>query len=151
MSVGAFVEYNSFRRYIGDGTIDLDSHTFKLGLYTSASNAATATLSTRGSVTNEVANGNGYTTGGKTLTGVKWSTGASAGQMRFKASALTWTATGGTIPNIKYAVVYDHSSGASAGNRKIMLVSTLSTGQFTISQSNALQIDLWTNGIFNLT
>jgi hypothetical protein len=115
MAVGAFVEYNSFRRYIADGTIDVNSNTWKLGFYTSASNAATATLSTRTSVTNEVANGNGYTTGGKTLTGVV------------------------------------HSTGTSAGNRKLALVSTLSTAQFTVSQSNQLQIDLWTNGIFNLT
>lgn len=151
MAVGPFVEYNSFRRYIADGTIDVNSDEWKLAFYQSTSNAATATLSTRTSVTNEVANGNGYATGGKTLTGVVWSTGASAGQMRFKASALTWTATGGTIPNVKYAVLYNNTTGASAGARKLALVSTLSTGQFTVSQSNQLQIDLWTNGIFNLT
>lgn len=151
MAVGAFAEYNSFRRYIADGTIDVNSNTWKLGFYQSTSNAATATLSTRASVTNEVANGNGYLTGGKTLTGVVWSTGASAGQMRFKASALTWTASGGTIPNVKYAVLYNHSTGTSAGNRKLAMVSTLSTGQFTVSQGNQLQVDLWTNGIFNLT
>lgn len=151
MAVGPFVEYNSFRRYIADGTMDVNTDEWKLGFYQSTSNAATATLSTRASVTNEVASGNGYTTGGKTLTGVVWSTGASAGQMRFKASALTWAATGGTIPNVKYAVLYNNTTGASAGARKLALVSTLSTGQFTVSQGNQLQIDLWTNGIFNLT
>jgi len=150
MAASAWSIYNKFKEYMADGTIDLDNDVFRLGLYTSASNAATATLSTRGAVTNEVANGNGYTTGGKTLAGVTWATGASAGEMRFDATATIWSASGGNIANIKYAVLYDESTGTSAGNRNLVASSQLSTSQFTVTDGNTLTITPSANGIFEL-
>lgn len=150
MAASAWVLYNTFKRYMADGTIDLDADVFVLGLYTSASNAATATLSTRGSLTNEVANGNGYVTGGKTLTGVTWSVGASASEMRFDCTATIWSASGGTIANIRYAVIYDNTTGTSAGNRKVVGYSALSTAQFSVTTGNTLTVTPSANGIFEL-
>jgi hypothetical protein len=69
--------FNSFREYVADGTIDLDNDTFKLMLLadTYTPNAAHAVPSDVSS--HELANGNGYTTGGATLTNVTWTrTGA---------------------------------------------------------------------------
>lgn len=150
MAAQAWAIYNSFKEYMADGTIDLDNDTFRIGLYTSASNAATATLSVRGSVTNEVANGSGYVTGGKTLAGVTWATGASASEMRFDGTATIWSASGGNVANIKYAVLYDESTGVSAGNRKVVCSSQLSTSQFTVTDGNTLTITPSANGIFEL-
>jgi len=150
MAASAWVIYNTFKRYMADGTMDLDGDTFRMGLYTSASNAATATLSIRSEVTNEVANGNGYVTGGKTLAGVTWSTGASAGEMRFDATATIWSASGGNIANIRYAVLYDETTGASAGGRKLVAYSALSTAQFTVTDGNTLTITPSANGVFEL-
>ena len=150
MAASAWAFYNQFKMFLADGTIDLDNDTFRLGLYTSASNAATATLSTRGQITNEVANGNGYTTGGKTLSAVTWATGASAGEMRFDCTAKIFSASGGSIANVRYAVVYDESTGASAGNRKICFYSALSTAQFTVTDGNTLTITPSANGLFEL-
>lgn len=150
MAASAWVIYNTFKRYMADGTVDLDADTFRLGLYTSASNAATAALSVRGSITNEVASANGYALGGKTLSGVTWSTGASAGEMRFDGTATIWSASGGTIPNIRYAVIYDETTGTSAANRKLMAYSALSAAQFTVTDGNTLTVTPSANGVFEL-
>lgn len=150
MAASAWVIYNTFKRYMADGTMDLDANTFRMGLYTSASNAATATLSIRSQVTGEVSAANGYVLGGKTLAGVTWSTGASAGEMRFDATATIWSASGGNIVNIRYAVIYDESTGTSAGDRKLVANSALSTAQFTVTDGNTLTITPSANGIFEL-
>ena len=148
MAAGAWVIYNEAKKYLMDGSIDLDGDTWHLSLYTSASNAATATLSVISEVTNEVTSGNGYSSSGKALTGVTWATGASASEMRFDCTALIFTASGGTIPNVKFAVIW--KLGASAGARKLLCYSQLSTSQFTIGTGNTLTITPSANGIFEL-
>ena len=51
--------YNSFREYVADGTIDLDTHTFKAMLVASGYTPSTAhTVKT--DVTNELSTANGY-------------------------------------------------------------------------------------------
>ncbi len=146
MAVGAWTFYNEFKKYLGNGDAQMDGQ-FRIGLYTSASNAATATLSTLSELTNEIADGNGYSTSGKALVET-WGTGASASEFRFDATAVIWTATGGSIANVKYAVVW--ASGASAGARKLVCYSQLSTSQFTVTIGNTLTITPSANGIFEL-
>ena len=53
---------------------------------------------------NEIANGNGYTTGGGTLTGVALS--QTSGTVKFTSNAFVWTASGGSIPAWRRGVVY---------------------------------------------
>ncbi len=146
MAVAAWAFYNEFKKYLGSGDAQMDGQ-FRIGLYTSASNAATVTLSTLSELTNEIADGNGYSTSGKALTET-WATGASASEFRFDATAVIWTATGGNIANVKYAVIW--ASGASAGARKLVCFSTLSTSQFTVTTGNTLTITPSANGIFEL-
>jgi hypothetical protein len=150
MAVGAWTFYNKARKNLGAGSIPLANSmsTLRVSLFTSASNAATATLSTIGSVTNELTEANGYSSSGKALGTVTWTAGASAGQYRLNSSTLVWTATGGAISNIKFAVIW--YNGASAGARKLLLRSTLSTSQFTLSQNNTMTITMAATGIFNL-
>jgi hypothetical protein len=148
MAAGAWTFYNEAKGYIGSADIDLDGANFRMTLYTSASNAATATLSTLAGLTNEVTEANGYSSSGKALTGVTWAAGASASEYRFDCTAVTWTATGGTIPNVKFAVIW--KSGASAGARKLVCYSQLSTSQFTLGIGNPLTITPSANGIFEL-
>ncbi len=72
MAAGAWTFYNIAKKKLMDGSIDLDTNTFRMSLYTSASNAATLTLSTRPSVTGEVTEANGYSSSGKPLASVTW-------------------------------------------------------------------------------
>ena len=151
MAATAWAFYDSFRQKLGDGTIDLDDDNFKIALYTSASNAATATLSINGSVTNEVTNGNGYVTGGLQISAVTWAAGASAGVRRFDSTAKIFSASSGDIANIKYAVLLDETVG-TATTRPVVCYSTLSTTQFTITDGNTLTITPHDpNGYFELT
>lgn len=147
MAASAWVLYNEAKKYFLTGDIDLNAATLRMGLYTSASNAATATLSTHAGVTGEVTEANGYSSSGKALT-YTFSVGASASEYRFDATAVIWTATGGSITNVKYAVIFQE--GASAGARKLVCYSQLSTGQFTVTIGNTLTISTPANGIFEL-
>jgi hypothetical protein len=81
MAVGAWTFYNEFKKYLGSGDAQMDAQ-FRITLHTSASTAATATLSVISQVDNEIADGNGYSTSGKALTET-WGTGASASEFRF--------------------------------------------------------------------
>lgn len=145
MAASAWTFYNSFRERMADGSIDLDGDTFGIALFTSASNAATATLSAYGSVTNEVAEGNGYSSSGTALQSVTWASGASDGARRFDAADVIWTASGGSIANVRYAVIYSRTGS------ELVCQSALSTAQFTITDTNTLTVTMAATGIFELT
>jgi hypothetical protein len=147
MAAGAWVFYNKAKKNLFNGSL-LSSSSYRMSLYTSASNAATVTLSTIGSVTGELTEANGYSSSGKAITGVTWTAGASASEYRFSSSASFWSANAGTIANVKFAVIW--VTGASAGARKILVRSTLSTAQFSITAGNRLTITPSANGIFEL-
>ena len=83
MAATAWSFYDSFRDYLGNGDFDLNGTSvgFYMSLHTSAAsaNVNTASLSTYASIANEVGSGNGYTTGGASVTARTWAAGASAG------------------------------------------------------------------------
>ncbi len=126
MAVGAWTLYNEAKKYIGAGSLIL-STAKRISLHTSASNANTATLSIFSELTSEVSSGNGYSSSGKALSNVAWTVGASAGQYKFDADDVTWTGTGGSIANIKIAVI---------------------SNTFTLSSSNTMTIQMPSGGIF---
>ena len=148
MAAAAWSFYNSFREYLGEGDFDLSGASvgFKMALHTSAAsaNVNTATLTAQSEIANEVASGNGYTTGGASVTSRTWAAGASAGVFRWDSTAVVWTATGGTIANVKYAVIYQ-----SGG--KLVCFSKLTTSQFTLADANTLTVTPSSSGIFELT
>jgi len=148
MAATAWSFYDSFREYLGNGNFDLNGTSigFYMSLHTSAASTKvnTASYSTYSSIGNEVGSGNGYTTGGASVTSRTWAAGASAGVFRFDSTALVWTATGGSISNVKYAVIYQ-----SGG--KLVCFSKLTTSQFTLAEDNTLTVTPSANGIFELT
>ena len=150
MAAGPWTFYQTAKKHLCDGSIDLDTDTFQMSLYTSASNAASslATVSAAGSLTGEVANGFGYATGGKAIPAVTWAQGASVGEVRFDSTQVVWSAAGGDINNIKYAVVW--KAGPSAAARKVVMYSQLSTAQFNVTSGNTLTITPSANGYFEL-
>lgn len=137
MAAGAWAFYNDFRRDMGSAVHNLGSDGHRWALFTSASNAATATLSLYSELTNEVASANGYTQGGKALAGSTWAVGASAAQYRFDTTLQVWTASGGNISAVKFVVQY---KSVSAGGGPLICRSQLSTAQFSISNGNTLTI-----------
>lgn len=148
MAAGAWTVYNLAKKKIGNASLSLASTAFRVQLHTSASNAATATLGVISSVDNQVSEGNGYSSSGKALANEVWTVGASAGQYKFDADDVVWTATGGSIANIKFAVIW--ISGASAGARHLLCRSTLTSSQFTLSSGNTLTLAMNSSGILTL-
>lgn len=149
MAIQAFKIYNMAKKYIS-GTIALGTTNVDLHLVTSASNFATATLSTLASLTNQVASGTGYKTSGKAATSLYWSAGASAGQKKFTFAAATWTASG-TIADIKGLVLIARTgaSGKATAN-KLLAYCSLSSAQFSLSTGNTLTITPDASGVFTL-
>ena len=97
--------YNHTALRIEDATnILLSTGTFKVTLHTSASNAATLTNAVYADLTNELATGFGYTSGGGTLASVTLTTVTTNDSM-FDAADFVWTASGGSIPAWRFAVI----------------------------------------------
>lgn len=103
MAAGVFTFYDSVAELIADGTLDLDGHTFNLQLHTS-SYTPSAAHDELSDLTNEVSNANGYSTGGKELTGVTWS--QTGGVATFDSDPVVWTATDSGIV-ARYGVLVD--------------------------------------------
>lgn len=142
--------YNRAKHAIS-GTINLGSTAVVLHLVTSASNFATKTISTYGSLTSEVASGNGYKHSGKSLGTMVWTTGASAAQQKFSSAAVVQTATGGSISNVKAAVlIATTGTSTKATANKLLCYASLTSAQFSISSSNTLTITPNASGIFTL-
>lgn len=148
MAAGAWAVYNTAKKKIGNGTLSLAATVFRMTLHTSASNANTATLSVYNQLDNQVTEANGYSSSGKSLTGEVWTVGASAGQYKFDADDVFWSANGGAISNIKIAAIW-LSAAASAG-RHLLCRSVLSTSQFSISTGNRLTVQMNVSGILTL-
>jgi hypothetical protein len=148
MAAQAWGIYNLSKKKIGNTSINLAATTYRITLHTSASNAATFTLGVYNSVTGEVTEANGYSSSGKALTSEVWTVGASAKQYKFDCDDPIWTATGGTIPNIKLAVIY--LSAAATANRHLLCRASLTSAQFTLSSGNTLTLQMNSAGVFTV-
>ncbi len=148
MASSPWTTYNQVPLFIGDGTIDFDTDTFKVGLYQSTSNAATLTNTVRADLTNEVAGSNGYTSGGQTLASVTWT--GTTGTASFKCANPTWTASGGNI-TARFAVVFK-SGTANSRTDPIIAYSLLDTtpADVTVTDGNVLTLVIHANGILQL-
>ena len=147
MAAGAWTVYNEAKKYIGNATLNL-STAKRITLHTSASNANTATLSVFSELTGEVTSGTGYCSSGKALASIVWTALASAGSYALDAADVVWTGTGGTIANIKFAVISNTSGGASG---KLLCRSQLTSAQFTLASANTLTLQFNAAGIITLT
>lgn len=105
--MATFTLFNSFAGKEGDGTIDLDTHTFKCAL----TNVAPVATNTVLADITQIAAGNGYSTGGVTLTGVVY-TEPSAGVWSWDSDNIVITASGGTMATFRYLVIYDDTAAS---------------------------------------
>ena len=89
--MATFTLFDEFIFNLGAGNIDLDSHTFKIVLSNTAPTAATD--DELADIT-QIANGNGYTTGGETLASVRVAPSFKLN----RASAVAWAEAGFAKP-----------------------------------------------------
>lgn len=125
-------------QYLLDTPLDLETATVKLALATSSYTPNRDTHDFRDDFTAaELANGNGYTTGGATLSGVVWSYDATSDQVRLDCDDVSWTFT--ASKTWRYGIVYVDTGGADSTDPLIALL-TWDSDQ-TVSTAYTLQID----------
>lgn len=104
MAAGPVNVYDNAIKFLMNGTLDLDSNTIKLALFSSSMTVDLVNHDTFSDVTGQISGGNGYTTGGATLSG-KALTSITNG-VKFSSSNVQWDASGGSIPAWRYGVFY---------------------------------------------
>lgn len=147
MAADAWKKYESFPEYMGDNSIDMDGDTFKMALFLSTSNAATASNSLYGDLTNEHANNNGYTTGGTTVAAT-WT--HSGGTTTFDVADGSWTASGGSIV-ARFAVIYDDTPVSPAKPLVCWSLLDNTPANVTATDGNILTVQINASGVFTVT
>jgi hypothetical protein len=106
--------FNKFQPYVANlsnGGLNQGTDTLKIFLSNTAPTNTHGTYSQESGT--ELANGNGYTTGGKAVTGV--SSTQTAGTYTLSAANVVWTSVTGSMGPFRYAVLYDTVSGDLIG------------------------------------
>lgn len=146
MAAGSWKIYNKAKQYIGDGTIDLDTHAFKVALA-----RATYTPALTHNILSQVTqtpNGNGYTTGGVSLTSVTWT--ETNGLLTFDSADPSWTASGGSII-ARYAVLYDDTTTSPVDALVAYCLLDTTPADVTIADGNTLTLQISANGYFTVS
>lgn len=126
-----------------DGSIDLDTDTIKVALVTSSYTPDQDAHEDYADITNEVANGNGYTTGGETLANAAVTIDDTDNEGVFDADDVTWSAS--TI-TARGAIVYKDSGVAGTS----WFICYLDFGSDQSSSSGDFTIQWNAEGILNL-
>lgn len=139
MAAGNWTFTNAGRTHLLNGTLN-SGDTYKMALFQSTSNIG-ASSDAYASVTNEVANGNGYTTGGASIT---FSLSGTTSVTWTMDTAPVWTASGGSI-TARFAVIYEVS-----GN--VLAYALLDSAPADVTATSGNTLTVGTNGstIFTL-
>ena len=160
MAAGTWKVYAKAKKSIGAGTLALNG-VFKMALLRKSASAtilktSIGGLSAYASLSTFKISASGLAAGtqkGKSLAGIKWTTGASTKQLKFYHSTpLIWTASGAQIGasagiGPKYAVI---RASTSATGGKLLCFCTLSTTGFVVTSGNTLTITSAATGVFTL-
>lgn len=151
MAAQAWKFYTQAKKRLGGGTLALAnaSTAFGIALFKSTSNAASGagTLQYLSSISNQVTEQYGYSSSGKALSSVVWTVSGTA--VKFDAADVVWTATGGNITSIMFAVLY--KSGATSGSSLLVAYASLSSDAFALNSGNTLTLQHAAGGIFTLS
>ena len=101
--MASFVKFNSFVEALAEKTHNLGADTLKIALTNSAPNATDTQLS----AITQIANGNGYTTGGTAAT--ISSSSQTSGTYKLVLADVVFTASGSMGP-FRYAVLYNDTA-----------------------------------------
>lgn len=140
-----FTKCQGFVGALGLGLVNLNTDAIKIGL---TNTALTATgIDVKANIT-EVANGNGYTTGGIDIGNLFSETG---GVGRVTATGdPSWTATGGSIGPFRYAFAYDDTVATAGHIDKVLGFWDYGTA-VTLTSGESFVVDLTTTSAFTLT
>jgi putative effector of murein hydrolase len=140
MAAGAWTFTNGGRTSLIDGTFDINSDTWKMALFLSTSNIGSGSTTYAG-LTNEVANGSGYTTGGESI--ALTLSGTTTVTVDITTDPV-WTASGGSI-TARFAVIYEVS-----GNVLCYCLLDSTPADVTATAGNTLTVAAHASGVFTL-
>ena len=144
MAASAWRIYNESKKRLLTADIDLNATTIRVKLCAGTKSAAVSnyTRSTFASMTHITTN---LKTAIKSLPGLFVThTGASAKETKFDSTAFIFSASGGTVTSIQYAII-----GVSGGFA--IAWCKLSTAVFSVTAGNTLTVTPNASGIFTLT
>lgn len=130
--------FNKAKKYIGDGTIDLDSHTLKIMLLADTYTPDATDEVKADIVAHELAGGSGYSTGGYALQNVTWT--EDSGTVTLDADDPVWNSASFTT---RYAGVYDDTPSSPADP----LICLLDFGENKVAQGGNFYVNFNANGI----
>lgn len=138
--MATFNKFQPFVANIANNLFNLASDTVKVGL---TDTAPLNTYSLYSSIS-EIAAAHGYSAGGATVTTT--SSTQTAGTYKYIGACAnpTWTASGGSIAQFRYVVIYDSTTGYLIGYWDYGSEVNLATGNTFYVQLDA------TNGVFQL-
>lgn len=113
--MASLVYHNAIKKTL-EGSIDYDTDTFYMMLVTSSYSPNKDTHDFRDDVTNEVANGNGYTTKGQAVTLTVGSIDATNDRVEIGIGNVTWSTSTITAAG---AVVYKYRGGADTADELV--------------------------------
>ena len=130
----ASVMFNTAKTALVTGAVDLDTDTIKVALVTSSYTPNIDTHEYYDDLTNEVANGSGYTTGGATLASKTVTTDTTNNRSVFDAADVTWSTASITA---RAAVIYK-DTGTPSTSTLLWYIDfgadkTSTSGDFTIT------------------
>lgn len=140
MAAGQWTFTSAGRTSLLNGDFDINSDTWKMALFLSTSNIGSGSTTYAG-LTNEHANGNGYTTGGESITLTLSGTTTVTVDI---SSDPVWTASGGSIV-ARFAVIYEVS-----GNVLCYCLLDSTPADVTATAGNTLTIQTHASGVFTL-
>lgn len=140
MAAGAWTFTNAGRTSLIDGTFDINSDSWKCALFLSTSNIGAGSTTYAG-LTNEHANGNGYTTGGIAITLTL--SGTTTVTVDISTDPV-WTASGGSIV-ARFAVIYE-----VGGNVLCYCLLDDTPANVTATAGNTLTVAAHASGVFTL-
>lgn len=140
MAAGSWTFPNGARQKLLDGTFDIDTDTWKMALFLSTSNIGAASTTYAG-LTNEHANGNGYTTGGAAITLTL--SGTTTVTVDISTDPV-WTASGGSI-SARFAVIYE-----VGGNVLCYALLDSTPADVPATTGNTLTVAANASGVFTL-
>lgn len=143
----ADVIYNSFKKKIMDGSIDLDTDTIKVALVTSSYTPNIDTHTQYSHITNQVT-GTGYTAGGATLANKSVAVDTTNDRAKFDADDTTWTTASITA---RGAIIYKYVDNAGSPDDTSPLICYKDFGADVTSTNADFTIKWHADGILYLS
>jgi hypothetical protein len=144
MAAQAWQIHDGWFTSLHNGTVDTDTDVFAMRLYTQASNIVNTSINALASITDELAAGNGYATGGATV--AVTISEPSAGVTRLDCADAIWAATGTGIV-ARYGALVDVTAGVVVAH---CLLDVLDA-DVTASAGNPFTIEIAATGVYTVT